>query len=75
MHRCLASRYYFIRRGNRVRKIQIVHEQIPEFHRKSTPKKIGIVRREAALRPTYFPWRTGHFVFLHHRKIVLNPVC
>jgi hypothetical protein len=40
-----------------------VHEQIPVFHRKLTQTKIDIVRRKAALRPTYFPWRSGRFVF------------
>jgi hypothetical protein len=41
----------------------IIHEQILEFHRKLTHTKIGVVRRKAALRPTYFQWRTGRFVF------------
>jgi hypothetical protein len=41
----------------------IVLEQIPEFHRKLTHTKIGVVRRKVALRPTYFQWRTGCFVF------------
>jgi hypothetical protein len=33
------------------------------FHRKLTRTKIGFVRRKAALRPTYFQWRFGRFVF------------
>ena len=33
------------------------------FHRKLTRTKISFVRREAALRPTYFQWKFGRFVF------------
>jgi hypothetical protein len=41
--------------------LRIVRNQIPVFDRKSTQTKIGVVRRKAALRPTYFHWRTGRF--------------